>query len=66
MNLPFVIFPPQITSQNPYAETMLGQPYVYTIDIANLTLVETILKKIHDTPTVNNLTPMSYKFVFFF
>ena len=35
-----------VTSQNPYAEQFMGEPYVYTIDISNVTQVDRIMKKI--------------------
>ena len=36
----------QLTSQHPYAETFIGKPHVYTIDISNLELVESTIKEI--------------------
>lgn len=38
-----------ITSQNTYAEQFIGEPYVYTIDITNITQVARVMKKIMKT-----------------
>lgn len=35
-----------LTSQHPYMETFIGEPYVYTIDINDLNLVESTIRKI--------------------
>jgi hypothetical protein len=35
-----------VTSQNPYAEQFIGEPYVYTIDINNITQVTAAMEKI--------------------
>uniref|UniRef100_H2YVW6 alpha-1,6-mannosyl-glycoprotein 6-beta-N-acetylglucosaminyltransferase n=1 Tax=Ciona savignyi TaxID=51511 RepID=H2YVW6_CIOSA len=40
----------KLTSQNPYAETRIGEPHVYTIDIRNLTHVEQVLGSIKGMP----------------
>ncbi|CAB3987834.1 Hypothetical predicted protein [Paramuricea clavata] len=39
-----------VTSQNPYAEQFIGEPYVYTIDITNVTQVTRAMKKIMKKP----------------
>ena len=36
----------QITSQNPYAEVFVGEPFVQTVDIRNIAEVEEALQKI--------------------
>ena len=38
-----------VTSQNPYAEKFIGQPFVYTIDISNSTEVGLAMRKIMKT-----------------
>ncbi len=38
------------TSQNSYAERFIAQPYVYTIDLANLTQVEEVMADIMKQP----------------
>lgn len=35
----------QVTSQHPYAEDFISEPYVYTFDIGNLEEVESVVKK---------------------
>ncbi|XP_068751792.1 alpha-1,6-mannosylglycoprotein 6-beta-N-acetylglucosaminyltransferase A-like [Montipora capricornis] len=39
----------ELTSQHPYAEVFIGEPHVKTIDIENLTLVESTVKSILNT-----------------
>jgi len=34
-----------VTSQHPYAEDFIAEPYVYTVDIDNLEEVEKVIKK---------------------
>ena len=41
-----VSFSLQLTSQHPYAEQFIGEPYVYTIDIRNLDDVKETVNKI--------------------
>ena len=36
----------QITSQNPYAEVFVGEPFVQTVNIENIAEVEEALRKI--------------------
>lgn len=36
----------QVTSQNPYAEVFVGEPFVQTVDIENIDEVEEALRKI--------------------
>lgn len=36
----------QITSQNPYAEVFVGEPFVQTVNIENIAEVEEALQKI--------------------
>lgn len=36
----------QITSQNPYAEVFVGEPFVQTVNIDNIAEVEEALQKI--------------------
>lgn len=50
----------QITSQNPYAEVFVGEPFVQTVNIKNLTEVEEALRKIISTK-VNILLSMSLR-----
>ena len=38
-----------VTSQNPYAEQFIGEPYVYTIDIKNVSEVSRAMEKIMKT-----------------
>ena len=38
----------KLTSQNPYMEEFVGEPYCYTIDIKNESLLRNTLKKIKD------------------
>ena len=41
---------PQLTSQNPYTELFIGKPYVYTLDIDNLSELTAALKEISTQP----------------
>ncbi|XP_031574836.1 alpha-1,6-mannosylglycoprotein 6-beta-N-acetylglucosaminyltransferase A-like [Actinia tenebrosa] len=38
-----------LTSQHPYAETFIGEPHVFTVDIKNVSVVENTIKKILKT-----------------
>lgn len=42
----FVCCNEQVTSQNPYAEVFVGEPFVQTVDIENIDEVEEALQKI--------------------
>ncbi|XP_068751796.1 alpha-1,6-mannosylglycoprotein 6-beta-N-acetylglucosaminyltransferase A-like isoform X2 [Montipora capricornis] len=42
----------KITSQNPYAELLIGEPFVLTVDIKNMTEVEEALKKIASSSVI--------------
>ncbi|XP_028399813.1 alpha-1,6-mannosylglycoprotein 6-beta-N-acetylglucosaminyltransferase A-like [Dendronephthya gigantea] len=48
-----------ITSQNSYAEQFIGEPYVYTINISNVTEVDRVMKKIM-TNTLKPYLPYEY------
>ena len=39
-----------LSSQNPYAEMFIGQPYVYTVDIGNREEVNNVLMKMASLP----------------
>lgn len=39
----------QITSQNPYAEVFVGEPFVQTVNIENIAEVEEALQRILDS-----------------
>lgn len=39
-----------LTSQNPYTEMFIGEPYVYTVDIGNREEVNNVLRKMASLP----------------
>nr|XP_039272953.1 alpha-1,6-mannosylglycoprotein 6-beta-N-acetylglucosaminyltransferase A-like [Styela clava] len=39
----------RLTSQNPYAENFIGEPYVYTVDLNNFSEVRRVLNKIKNS-----------------
>lgn len=43
-----------VTSQNPYAEQFIGEPYVYTIDITNVIQVTRAMKNIMKKPVCSS------------
>ena len=43
----------QLTSQHPYAETMIGSPHVRTIDIGDLKKVDKVLEEILKEPVIH-------------
>ena len=45
----FNYFHHQITSQNPYAEVFIGEPFVQTVNIRNMAEVEEALAKIFNS-----------------
>ena len=55
----------QITSQNPYAEVFVGEPFVQTVNINNMNEVEEALQKILNSSVGNRCfnpcTPRSHQ-----
>ena len=41
-----LVFSFQVTSQHPYCEEFISSPYVYTIDMKNVSEVERVMKEI--------------------
>ena len=52
----------QISSQHPYAETFIGRPHVWTVDVSNKTDVREAVRAILRTEVVNkqNFTYTTY------
>ncbi|KAL4217311.1 hypothetical protein ACF0H5_023762 [Mactra antiquata] len=50
----------ELTSQHPYAEQFIGEPYVYTIDINNSEEVRTTIQKILDIDHFKGYLPYEY------
>lgn len=50
----------QLASQNPYMETFIGKPYVYTIDVNNFELVESTVKEILSSEAVKPYLPYEW------
>lgn len=46
----------QISSQHPYAETSIGKPHVWTVDVTNKSDVREALRSILHTEVVNRPT----------
>lgn len=44
---------PQISSQHPYAETFIGKPHVWTVDLTNETDVREAVRAILHTEVMN-------------
>lgn len=51
-----------ITSQNPYAEMFIGKPYVYNVNISNLTEVMATLQHLVTQPTPPPYLPYEYTY----
>ncbi|XP_064598112.1 alpha-1,6-mannosylglycoprotein 6-beta-N-acetylglucosaminyltransferase A-like [Liolophura sinensis] len=49
-----------VSSQHPYAESFIGEPYVYTIDMKNSQLVEKTVAKILSTSKFESYLPFEY------
>ncbi|XP_048579718.1 alpha-1,6-mannosylglycoprotein 6-beta-N-acetylglucosaminyltransferase A [Nematostella vectensis] len=63
INTPFFKDKPtlrQITSQHPYAEDYIGQPYVYTVDINDLNKIEAVMKEIMMAEPVSPYLPYEF------
>lgn len=45
---------PQISSQHPYAETFIGKPHVWTVDLTNRTDVRQALRAILHTEVMDS------------
>ncbi|XP_013421289.1 alpha-1,6-mannosylglycoprotein 6-beta-N-acetylglucosaminyltransferase A isoform X1 [Lingula anatina] len=50
----------EVTSQHPYAEVYIHEPYVYTVDINNLEELRTALRKIKQQSQVEPYLPYEY------
>ncbi|KAL3854035.1 hypothetical protein ACJMK2_013317 [Sinanodonta woodiana] len=50
----------EVTSQHPYAEQFIGEPYVYTIDIGNEEQVRSTVQKILDLDTFQAYMPYEF------
>lgn len=51
---------PQISSQHPYAETFIGKPHVWTVDLTNKTDVREAVRAILHTDVRNTFLLLQY------